>query len=123
MKHNETHTKYMTKFILVNKIIWILFALIFLYLTGGVYHIEHPTKEVIIIEEIDHFAETLFHIGIGVLLVYLFNHLTEKKVCIEGEVKFNLYLFGIVSIIMTLYKYLSRLYHKYYKKDYENNEE
>jgi len=123
MKHTEIHTKYMTKFILFNKIIWIVLALIFFYLTYDNYKAEHPTKEIIILEEIDYLAGTLFHIGIGVLLVYLFNHLTEKKVCIEGEVKLNLYSFGIITIIIALYKYLSRIYHKYYKKDYEYNEE
>lgn len=122
MKHKKHHIEYISYGIVTSKIFWIIFALIYFYLTGGNYHIEHPTKELIIVEEIDHIAHAIFHVGIGILLVYLFNHLTDKKVCIEGEAKKNLYLFGIFSIILTLYKYFSRLYHKYYKHDYKEEE-
>lgn len=119
MKYVSHHLKLLSFVIIFTKITWVFFALLFYYLTTGNYNENHESIFVVSVEEIDHFSHTLFKLGIGILLIYLFNHLTDKKVCIEGETKTNLFLFGIFTIIITLYKYLFRLYHKFYKHDYK----
>lgn len=122
MKYEKTHLKIISSSIIFTKITWIIFALIFYYLTMSNYNENHESLFVVGIEEIDHFSHTLFQLGIGILLIYLFNHKTEKKVCIEGEEKTNLYLFGIFMIIVTLYKYITRIYHKFYKHNYKEEQ-
>jgi uncharacterized membrane protein len=99
--------------IFFSKITWIISALILLYLNGGKYHSnEEVSNTVFIVETIDHIAHFVFHFTIALLLVYLFNHLTKEKTCVKGETKLHLYLFGIFTIIMNVYKNVMILYHK-----------
>jgi len=66
-------------------------------------------------EDIEYLLHDIFTLGIGLLLIYLYNHLTPKHVCIEGHTKVYLYSFGILSLIGTLQKILHRYYYKEYR--------
>lgn len=96
-------------FVLTTKVLWILslfshFAIKH-YLTGASYYIE-------LNEDIEYMLHNLFTFALGILLIYLFNHLTPDLVCIKGHSKFYLYSFGILSIVGILQKVL----HKYVKQ-------
>jgi len=115
MKHqNNNFLNILTYTTIFSKVIWVIFGLIILYMRGGNYNHKKKTltKTENIIMEIDHIAHTVFHLGIGMLLIYFFNHLNTKKICLEGEHKTNFYLFGIFMIVINLYKFFMKMYHK-----------
>jgi hypothetical protein len=58
-------------------------------------------KDVLYIEE---FVHALFTCLLGVLLVYLFHHLTSRRVCIHGSAKISLYILGIILILGAIKK-------------------
>jgi len=96
-------------FVLTTKVLWVLslfshFAIKH-YFTGVSYYLE-------LNENIEYMLHNLFTFALGILMIYLFNHLTPDLVCIKGHSKFYLYSFGILSIIGILHKVL----HKYVKR-------
>jgi hypothetical protein len=97
--------------ILIIKVLWIisLFShfIIKYYLPDDDYYIQH-------IDNLEITLHYIFALLMGILLIYLYNHLTPKQVCIEGHAKFYLYSFGILSLIGTLQK----LFHTYYFREY-----
>jgi hypothetical protein len=56
------------------------------------------------VETIDHRVHLILTFFIGILLVYLFNHLTSTRVCIDGHAKMYLYTFGILAAIGSVKK-------------------
>jgi hypothetical protein len=56
------------------------------------------------IETIEHRLHLTLTFLIGILLVYLFNHLTSTRVCIDGHEKMYLYTFGILAAIGSVKK-------------------
>ena len=89
-------------YILIVKILWILFTFSHIILT--LYGNNTIIKYKKIIDDIDEALRDIFLLLIGLLLVYLYNHLTPSKVCIEGHTKIYLYIFGIVTILGSLQK-------------------
>ena len=103
-------------FVLIVKLLWVLslfsiFAIKY-YFTEDSFYIEH-------IENIEYMLHDIFTLLIGILLIYLYNHLTPKQVCIEGHTKFYLYSFGILSVIGVLQK----MFHTHYFREYNELEQ
>jgi len=96
------------KLLLFTRIIWLSLFLLHVYL---VINNNEYEKDVFYIEEIVH---TFFICLLGVLLVYLFNHLTSKRVCIEGSTKMSLYILGIIMILGAI-KQMVKKYFNYDK--------
>ena len=42
---------------------------------------------------------------IGLLLIYLYNHLTPSSVCIDGHVKLFLYFYGMLTVVGSIYEF------------------
>lgn len=102
-------------FILIVKVLWIIslfshFAIKH-YLSDDNYYVE-------LNENIEYMLHNIFTMLIGLLLVYLYHHLTSKVVCIEGHIKLYLFSFGVLSIIGVLQK----MFHTYYFKEYNELE-
>lgn len=97
--------------ILIIKVLWIisLFSNFIIKYYGSYddYYIQ-------LNNDIEYTLHDIFTILMGILLIYLYNHLTTKQVCIEGHTKIYLYSFGILSLIGTLQK----LIHTYYFREY-----
>jgi len=91
--------------ILIIKVIWIV--AIFTHFINKKYYNNINEEFIIELESTFHNMYTLF---IGILLVYLYNHLTPSKVCVEGHPKLYLYTFGILSCIGIVQKAI----HKYH---------
>ena len=87
------------------KIIWIL--VIFSHFIVKKYYQNKYEKIIIVFEDTLH---NLFTLLIGILLIYLYNHLTASKVCVEGHPKMYLYGFGLLSCIGIIQKAIHR-YH------------
>ena len=68
-------------------------------------------KFINIVELLEQTLHSLFLLLISMLLIYLFNHLTPKKVCIEGQSKIYLYSFGILVGIGSFKKLIYNLIH------------
>ena len=102
-------------FILVVKVLWVLslFSHFILKSYYSQYH-EYINTD----EDIEYLLHDIFTMTIGLLLIYLYNHLTPKQVCIEGHTKFYLYSFGILSLFGTLQKF----FHIYYFREYRELE-
>ena len=86
------------KLLLITRILWI--SLFFLHMYLVVNNNEYE-KDVLYVEE---FVHALFSCLLGVLLVYLFHHLTSRRVCIEGSAKISLYILGIILILGAIKK-------------------
>ena len=99
---------YLLIFILIVKILWLIFTFSHIILTS--YGSNTSIKYKKIVDDIDELLRVIFLLLIGLLLVYLYNHLTPSKVCIEGHTKIYLYTFGILTILGSLQK----LFRKYY---------
>ena len=65
--------------ILVIKVIWVL-ALFSQFIDKKYYNNSHEQ----FILELEDIAYNLYTLLIGTLLIYLYNHLTPYKVCVEG---------------------------------------
>jgi len=98
--------------ILVVKILWTIS--IFSQFVIKLYYPEYVNLNT----NIELALHNTFTFFIGILLVYLYNHLTPKRVCIEGHPKLYLYGFGILSILGSLEK----AFHKYYFREYDKIE-
>lgn len=87
---------------LIVKIGWIISLGALLLLQYDIsLHGKYLVKQVENIEHILHLTLTCL---IGLLLVYLFHHLTSTRVCIEGHEKLYLYMFGILAAIGSIKK-------------------
>ena len=91
--------------LLIVKIIWIL--ALFSQFINKKYYNNSDEKIIIKIQTIAH---NIFTLLIGILLIYLYNHLTPYKVCVEGYLKMYLYSFGILSCVGIIQKAAHR-YH------------
>ena len=89
--------------LLIVKIGWVIaMGVLLLFKFDIILHSNDLVKQVDMIEDILHLMLTFF---IGILLVYLFHHLTPAKVCIEGHEKMYLYIFGILSAMGSVKKF------------------
>lgn len=95
LKNKNKILKNLLFFILMLKILWIIVTSI-QYYTQTYYNIHTYDSNILYIEKLIH---SIYDIAIGVLLVYLFHHLTTKTVCIDGTIKKYLYSFGILMIL------------------------
>ena len=92
--NKSTYIKKLLFFILLLKFTWIMLLIIKIFLqkyTNG--------NNLQIIEYTEDITHGIYNITIGLLLIYLYNHLTTKRVCISGKVKNYLYSYGILMII------------------------
>lgn len=96
--------------LLVVKIGWIVvMGLLLLFKYDIILDTDDLVKQVEMIEQILHLMLTFC---IGILLIYLFHHLTSPRVCIEGREKMYLYTFGILSAIGSIKKFAYNFDHK-----------
>ena len=93
--NKDIYLKNLLVVILFLKISWIL-LLIIKVIQKKYYNIDNTLQIVGYIEDITH---GIYNITIGLLLIYLYNHLTKERVCISGKVKNYLYSYGILMII------------------------
>ena len=80
--------------VLLLKFTWIMLLIIKIFIqkyTNG--------NNLQILEYIENITHGIYNITIGLLLIYLYNHLTKERVCISGRVKNYLYSYGILMII------------------------
>jgi len=106
----ETNDIYLDKIIasvLLLKILSMLFIAIAIYL----HYNNHRYKD--LFNSLEHYTQILLLINLGLLMVYLFHHLTPAKVCVQGHVKMYLYLFGILSIFSGLKKIMYNILDNY----------
>lgn len=108
LQKENSMLNYLLKYILIVKLLWLLFTFSHIILTFYGKSISLKYKK--IVDDIDDILRVIFLLLIGVLLVYLYNHLTPAKVCIHGHTKLYLYTFGILTILGCLQK----LFRKYY---------
>ena len=101
--------------ILIVKVLWILSLFIDFIIKK--YFSEY-LQYIKMINNFEYLLHDLFTLLIGVVLIYLYNHLTPKIVCIEGHTKFYLFSFGILSLVGILQK----MFHKYYFREYRELE-
>jgi len=88
--------------LLIIKIVWIIsLGALILVQHDIILHGKDLVKQIEMIELTLHLTLTCL---IGLLLVYLFHHLTSTRVCIEGHEKLYLYTFGILSAIGSVKK-------------------
>ena len=60
-----------------------------------------------ILEEVLH---NIFFLAMGIMLIYLFNHLRTPTICVSGHSKFYLYSLGILMC----FGVLKKIFYKYY---------
>jgi len=96
--------------LLVVKIGWIIaIGVLLLFKYDIILDTNDSVKQVEMIEDVLHLTLTFC---IGILLIYLFHHLTQARVCIEGHEKMYLYTFGILSAIGSVKKFAYNFDHK-----------
>ena len=91
--------------ILLVKIIWIV-SIFSHFITNKYFH--SANDEIFI--TVKEWTHNIFTLLIGFMLIYLYNHLTDYKVCISGHAKRYLYSFGIIACVGVIQKTL----HEYY---------
>lgn len=93
MNAHDTRLSYLIFILFITKVVWICAVVVYTYLnaTSSKY-----TDKALLIEETLH---SIFTLLIGIMLIYLFNHLTKHKVCVTGHTKMQLYMLGIFTII------------------------
>ena len=94
-----------TLYILINllfftKIIW---GILLVFILERLFEEQNTILDNYDIRKIHTYVDDILNILMGILLVYLFNHLTTSKVCIEGHTKLYLYVYGIMTILGHLY--------------------
>ena len=94
--NKNTYIKNLLFFILILKFCWII--LLIIKMTIQKYS-NSNSDNLQIIEYTEDITHGIYNITIGLLLIYLYNHLTTKRVCISGKVKKYLYSYGILMII------------------------
>jgi len=87
--------------ILIMRVLWIIST--FSHLISRTYFENKYDSIISMIMDITYDTSTLF---VGILIIYLFNHLTSAKVCISGAPKRYLYVFGILSCAGVIQKML-----------------
>jgi hypothetical protein len=90
------------------KIIWIILLVV---ITERLFEGQDTILDNYDIGKIYTDIDDIWNILIGVLLVYLYNHLTQKTVCISGHTKLYLYLFGIMTVVEHFYVIYKRKDH------------
>jgi len=107
MKDNDT-LDILLYFLLGVKIIWIivaiLWSLIVIFDTKQQFRTIHN-----ILEKSEILIHIMFSLFLAILLIWLFNHLSPKKVCIDSHAKITLYILGI----MMLFTSLKNIYKEY----------
>ena len=88
-------------FIIIIKIIFVIFAVSHVYLKIKGEENSKTDKTAVYWKER---LEFIFKILMAILLIWLFNPRTQKAVLIEGETKLLLYLFGFILIITAEWK-------------------
>jgi hypothetical protein len=88
--------------LLIIKIGWVIAMGVLLLVKHDI--ISHGSDLVEQVETIEHRLHLTLTFLIGTLLVYLFNHLTSTRVCIDGHEKMYLYTFGILAAIGSVKK-------------------
>ena len=95
--------------LLIVKVGWIITLGALLLLQYDILlHGKDLVKRIEMIENNLHLTLTCL---IGILLIYLFHHLTPARVCIEGHEKLYLYTFGILSVIGSVKKMVYTFVH------------
>ena len=90
--------------LLIIKIGWVIaMGVLLLFKYDIILDTNDSVKQVEMIEHRLHLTLTFL---IGILLVYLFNHLTSTRVCIDGHEKMYLYTFGILAAIGSVKKFV-----------------
>ena len=83
------------------KIIWIIVALFW-----SLFHIFDTEKQFRTIhnmlEKLELLIHILFSLFLAIILIWLFNHLAPKKVCIDSHAKITLYILGIMMLFTSL---------------------
>ena len=97
----------MLLFILIVKVVW-MFSIFSKFVLQKYY--AEKEEHIQMLTDFEASAHNLFTILIGLLLIYLYNHLTPKEVCIEGHAKLYLYSFGILSLVGTLQKEIHKFH-------------
>lgn len=97
--------------ILIIKILWIISLFSHLLIK---FYLNQFSHYINVIDNLEYMLHDIFTMLLGILLIYLFSHLTQNKVCIEGHTKIYLVSFGILSLIGSLQKFI----HKYYFREY-----
>jgi hypothetical protein len=86
---------------MVIKIAWIIVALFWSII--HVFDNENQFEYVhFILGHLQTFVHLMFNILLACILIWLFNHLTSSKVCIDGHAKAILYILGIMMILSSL---------------------
>ena len=105
MGSNKPFLTWFLPLILIAKISWII-----LFVGLSILNDTGYSGNILLLKYLE-FLEEIIHLILlllfGILIIYLFNHLRPPKVCIDGETKIYLYVFGILMCIGTLIK----LYH------------
>ena len=97
----------MLLFILIVKVVW-MFSIFSKFVVQKYY--AEKEEYIHMLHNFEDLLHDIFTLTIGLLLIYLYNHLTPREVCIKGHTKLYLYSFGILSLVGTLQKE----FHKYY---------
>ena len=92
--NKNTYIKNLLFFILILKCCWIILLIIKI-----IIHKYSNSDNLQIIKYTEDITHGIYNITIGLLLIYLYNHLTKERVCISGRVKNYLYSYGILMII------------------------
>ena len=101
--------KFLLLTLLIVKVGWIIAMSVLLLFKYDILVDTHDLeKQVETIEGRLHLTLTFC---IGILLIYLFHHLTSPKVCIEGHEKMYLYTFGILSAVGSVKKIVYTFVH------------
>ena len=91
--NKNTYIKNLLFFILLLKFSWIMLLIIKVLLQ------KYNNDNLQILGYMEDITHGIYNITIGLLLIYLYNHLTKERVCISGKVKNYLYSYGILMII------------------------
>ena len=109
MGSNKSFLTWFLPLILIAKISWVILLVGLSILNNARFSGNIELKYLELLEEIIHLILLLL---IGILIIYLFNHLTPARVCIDGETKLYLYMFGILMGIGSLKKLYYVVTHK-----------
>ena len=97
-------------FIIGVKILWIV------SIFSGIFINKYHPQYRILNENIEDILHNTFTIAIGILLIYLYNYFNKSNsVCIEGDTKFYLFSFGVISVIGITQKFYHKIYYDEYK--------
>ena len=100
MKDNDT-LDILLYVLLGVKIIWLIVAiclsLIVIFDTKNQFRTIHN-----MLEKLELLLHILFSLFLAIILIWLFNHLAPKKVCIYSHAKITLYILGIMMLFTSL---------------------